>query len=134
MERKNKTQVLVVDDDKLIRELLDMALAAHDYDVIAASDGASAKQHIQSGTIDVVLLDLMMPVMDGFRFLHWLRHDQQSRVPVIVLSAMAKPGIEDELKKLGATDVAFKPINIPELLNRVAWLYASNGCKLGNFG
>jgi len=103
--------VLVVDDDKDIRESLTQILTEEGFDVVSACNGAEALREIARRTPDVVLLDLMMPVLTGWEVLATLRqsHDH-ARLPIVVLSALA---IEAE----GCTDYIQKPIRLPKLLS-----------------
>ena len=74
---------------------------------------------MQEHTPDLIILELMLPVMDGVRFLRWLRNEQQSALPVMVLTALDRPGIYDEVTGLGVAELVYKPIGRTELLRRV---------------
>ena len=80
--------ILAVDDDIDILELIQMSLTAEGFDVITANDGMSGLEKAKAYTPDLILLDLMMPVMDGFEVIGKLRIDEQTRaIPVIMLTA-----------------------------------------------
>src|SRR5258708_686277 len=80
-------RVLVVDDDKGIREFISMALTDEGYEVITANDGVLALDIIAKQRLNLILLDMRMPNMDGHAFLHSYRQKSGDRPPVIVLSA-----------------------------------------------
>lgn len=84
-----QASILVVDDDPATRTLLGHILAAHGYLVIEAAHGRQALERLDGVTPDAILLDLAMPVMDGFEFLRLHRaHPQRGAIPVIVLSGV----------------------------------------------
>jgi DNA-binding response OmpR family regulator len=100
--------VLVVDDDQDIRESLAQILTEEGFDVTSACNGAEALAEIARKTPDVMLLDLMMPVLNGWEVLETLRlRGTHPKLPVVVLSA---------LEAEGATDYIQKPIRLPKLL------------------
>ena len=98
--------MLVVDDDPAIRRLMSFALTTDGYRVVEAADGRSAIDTIEREDVDVVLLDLMMPVMDGWAVL-WTLHDMPGHPPVIVMSG--RPEHELGEPPLGATRYLHKP-------------------------
>ena len=83
------------------------------------ADGHGAKAVVRSRKIDFVLLDLMMPRIDGLAFLRWLRQDEKSDVPVLMLSAVTKAGVKETLVEAGANGVLVKPVGAPELLKHI---------------
>ncbi len=85
MTPSTKRTVLVVDDDRTIRTMLERVLSPH-YEVRLAADGAEAVEEVKRRPPDVMVLDLRMPVLDGWQVLEWLEGAGQS-VPVIVISA-----------------------------------------------
>jgi CheY-like chemotaxis protein len=99
-ERKHPHRhVLVVDDDPHVAEMLRQILADHDFELEAAEDGEAGLEAIAARRPDVILLDLMMPKLDGFGVIERLRADPVTRdIPVIVISA--KELTEDESKTL----------------------------------
>ena len=78
--------VLVVDDDRAVREALERALQLHGYEVALASDGDSALAAVESRTPDALVLDVMMPGLDGLDVTRRLRR-QENRVPILLLTA-----------------------------------------------
>ncbi len=109
--------VLVVDDDLSIIKLLRANLLARKYRVLTAGDGAAAIEVIERETPDLILLDIMMPSMDGFEVCRRLR--EWSRIPIIMLSA--RGDIHDKVRclNLGADDYITKPFSVDELLARI---------------
>ena len=112
-------RVLVIDDEPMVRETLGQVLSDEGYVVDLAVDGESALDHVHAARPDVILLDLMMPGMNGRQFLQALRHDPAyETVPVLIMTAVH--GLEVNLATLGASEVVEKPFNVDELLNKVA--------------
>nr|WP_211348851.1 response regulator transcription factor [Nocardioides litoris] len=114
----SKSRVLVVDDDKAVRESLRRSLEFNGYDVHLAGDGAEALAGIGSVAPDVVVMDVMMPRLDGLEATRALRaagHD----VPIIVLTAKDAVGDRVEGLDAGADDYLTKPFALPELLARL---------------
>ncbi len=111
-------RILVIDDEPMVREAVGRMLVAEGYAVDHANDGASALALLDVDPPDVILLDLMMPGMNGRQFLTVLRDDRGSDVPVVVMTAVH--GLGQRAVDLGATDVVEKPFDLDELLNKVA--------------
>lgn len=102
--------MLVVDDDKVNRVMLANQLMMEGYSVVAAEHGRYALQMLHSQPFDVVLLDLLMPEMDGFQVLEAMKADSQLRhLPVIVISALDEMGSVVRSIQMGATDHLIKP-------------------------
>ncbi len=110
-------RIMVVDDERRIRELLELSLSHHGYDVRSASDGQAALTLAKDWEPDVIILDVMMPKLDGITLLPMLRRFTEA--PVIMLSA--KGEIDDKVGGLsvGADDYLSKPFELPELLAHV---------------
>ena len=113
-----KPRVLVVDDDKAVRESLRRSLEFNGYDVHLASDGAEALAGIASIAPDVVVMDVMMPRLDGLEATRALR-TAGNDVPIIVLTARDAVGDRVEGLDAGADDYLTKPFALPELLARL---------------
>ncbi|MDD5093534.1 MAG: response regulator transcription factor [Dehalococcoidia bacterium] len=113
----NKTCVLVVDDDPIILKFVAANLRARDFEVIMAEDGPSALKSMEEKLPDLVILDIMMPGMDGIEVCHRIR--EWSPVPIIMLSAKSEVGNKVDLLNLGADDYITKPFGIEELMARV---------------
>jgi CheY-like chemotaxis protein len=121
---ESKARVLVVDDDPGIREVVSMALQDEGYEVRAAENGKVALDILQRCPPAVILLDLMMPVMDGWTFrAKQLATDGASHIPVVVLSAGA--GLQRQAATLGPAVVMEKPFDLDSLLDTVSRLVRS---------
>ena len=104
------SKVLVAEDDQDVRELLVDALFDAGYDVIEAKDGGAALERAVQERPDLVLLDIWMPVLDGFQVLGKLREDPATEsVPVILLTALPASQGERQAMKLGALQYITKP-------------------------
>ena len=110
-------RVLVVDDEPQIRRALQSALAAHGYTVSVAEDGATGLEAIASWAPDAVVLDLVMPDIDGYEVLRQTR--TWSPVPIIVLSARGQEADKVAALDQGADDYLTKPFGMAELLARL---------------
>lgn len=114
--------VMIVDDDGDIREAIAEALSDQSYGVVEAANGEEALAHLRGGTHDrpcVILLDIMMPVMDGWQFRDAQRSDPAIKdIPVVVLSAHAS--ISEAANDMAVTDFLRKPVKLETLLAAVA--------------
>jgi DNA-binding response OmpR family regulator len=109
--------VLVVDDEPGMRLLLRRYLEREGYRVIEAADGAQALQLFAAQPVDLALVDVMMPKVDGFELVRQLRAD--SDVPVILLTGRGEESARVAGLELGADDYVTKPFSMPELVARV---------------
>ncbi len=112
-----KTRILVVDDELSIIKFLRANLEANSYDVLSAMDGAEALQTFEMELPDLVILDIMMPKMDGFEVCRRLR--EWSQTPIIMLSARGDESDKVKCLDLGADDYITKPFGKDELIARV---------------
>jgi DNA-binding response OmpR family regulator len=104
---RGKVHVLVVDDEKMIRSLLKMSLQRMGYEVTTAEDGAEALDLFQVNPFDLVLLDILMPNVDGFTVCSEVR--RVSDVPIIMLTALNRPDDIVRGLELGADNYITKP-------------------------
>ncbi|MDH3540077.1 MAG: response regulator [Acidimicrobiia bacterium] len=113
--RENKV-VLVIDDVKSVLQLIRAALIDHPVDVLTAIDGGSGLALAQEITPDLVLLDLALPVMDGWEILAALRADPATRnVPVVIVTAHGDSDTASRARELGADGFIAKPFRPAEL-------------------
>ncbi len=112
--------ILAVDDDALNRGVIERIITRNGHKVTLASDGKEALHKIRRGTFDLVLLDVMMPGIDGSEVLREIRHHHSmSDLPVIMVSALSDSDKVVELLELGANDYVTKPIDAKVLQARV---------------
>jgi DNA-binding response OmpR family regulator len=112
-----KTTILAADDDPQLLRLMTRNLQLEGYDVLAASDGQQALELVESNAPDLVLLDVMMPKMDGFTVCYRVR--EFSAVPIIIVTARGQDQDKVRGLDLGADDYLTKPFSVDELLARV---------------
>ena len=114
-------QVLVVDDDRRVRELLEIALTAHGFGVLTAADGEEALRVARTEPLDLVLLDVVMPKLEGFEVLKALKQDDATaRIPVIVLSNLGQERDVTQAMALGAIAFLVKAhLSLQDLVDRV---------------
>jgi DNA-binding response OmpR family regulator len=110
-------RVLVIDDERYMRDMLEMGLAQHGFEVRTAADGAAALQSIAGWEPDVVVLDIMMPKIDGMSLIPMIR--RASEVPIVMLSARDEPHDKIAALTAGADDYLGKPFNLGELAARL---------------
>jgi DNA-binding response OmpR family regulator len=116
-------QILVVDDDRTMRETLGEVLTDEGYLVETAADGHEALERLRDWSADLVILDVMMPVMDAFAFRSELaRRGSTDGCAVLVVSAA--PYLDQAARRLDATDAIAKPFSLDVLLDRVEALLA----------
>ncbi len=111
-------KLLIVEDEAKTASFLKKGLSEAGYLVSAATDGAEAMRLIQSGTFELIVLDLMLPVVDGWQVLTWMR-GAGVQTPVLILTA--RDDVQDRVRglELGADDYLLKPFAFSELLARV---------------
>lgn len=116
--------VLIVEDDEAIANLIKINLTAEGYNCTVATDGMEGADHIEQGSYDLILLDIMLPEIDGYELLEYIK---PLGTPVIFMTA--KGGVRDRIKglRLGADDYIVKPFQVGELLARVEALLRRYG-------
>ena len=114
-------KILVVEDDQFLRELIVQKLTNEKYEVLEASDGQHAITMVQEEHPDLVLLDLILPGVDGFEVLRKIREGTTTKaIPVIILSNLGEKEDIEKGKKLGATDYLIKAHFTPgEVVSRI---------------
>ena len=117
--------VLIVEDDRNIQELLQLYLEKEGYAVTVASDGGQGLSKFRSIKPDLVLLDVMMPVMDGWAVCKAIRADSQT--PIIMLTAKGETNDKVSGLKSGADDYVTKPFEMKELLARIEAVLRRSG-------
>ena len=113
----NKTLILVVEDDRPVRNLMVTTLKAHDYKYLTATNGETAILEASSHNPDIILLDLGLPDMDGLEVIKKIR--TWSNVPIIIISARSEDMDKVDALDAGADDYLTKPFSVEELLARI---------------
>ena len=115
-----KPTILVADDEEDVRELVTYRLTRSGYDVIGAGDGLEAFELATARTPDLMVLDVMMPKLDGYELTRRVRAEEALRsIPVILLTARSQETDVDRGFQVGADDYLRKPFNPDELVARV---------------
>lgn len=109
--------MLVVDDDHDIAELVRLALTDEGYEVVIASNGSAALQEAQASHFDLILLDMRMPVMDGWEFARAYQAKPAPRAPIVVVTAARDAG--ERAAEINADGFLSKPFSLDELLDVV---------------
>src|SRR2546421_811865 len=112
-----KTTIVAADDDPQLLRLVTRNLEFEEYEVLPASDGQQALEQVEAHSPDLVLLDVMMPRMDGFTVCQRIR--EFSTVPIIIVTARGQDQDKVHGLDLGADDYLTKPFSVDELLARV---------------
>jgi len=112
-----RSRILVVDDDRSLVRLAERVLQKEGFDVLTAFDGLEGLQKLQDKKPDLIILDIIMPKLDGFRVLELVR--QCSNVPVIMLTTECEVTTSRDALALGADDYVTKPFRARELVARV---------------
>jgi CheY-like chemotaxis protein len=111
--------ILVVEDDPAIRRLVKMVLQREGYEIDAAADGVEAVLKLGVRPYDVIILDLMMPNLDGFTFINTLAENEPSRLRHIIVTSAASPTVIKDRMRGQPFDVLPKPFDIQQLVDRV---------------
>jgi DNA-binding response OmpR family regulator len=116
----HKGTILIVEDDQVFRHLLAVGLTDAGYDVVSAEPGARAMELLASLRPHVILLDLLMPVMDGLRFLHCMKDASPPPIPTLVLTCLDDQSFAVAALLAGATDILLKPVNLDLLTTKIS--------------
>ena len=120
MNSTTKKSVLVIDDDPIIREILNQQLTSNFYNVFEAAKPSEAEKIMDGNNIDLVLCDIIMPEMDGYEFCSLVRkNNKHSLIPFIFITGDPTVGSKSKALDVGADDIIFKPIEIDDLLFKI---------------
>lgn len=131
-------KILIVDDDTHIRELIQVILSKEGISIVEAADGKAALSILDSDKIDLIILDIMMPNMDGWSFCQEVRKYYSDTLPILMLTAKGETAQKVKGLGLGADDYMVKPFVADELVARVKALLrryqisVSNRIQIGN--
>lgn len=122
-EKNEKPRILLVDDQESVLKLLDAILKVRNYDVMYASNGLDAVEIAMSVKPNLVLLDVMMPGMDGFKVCQTLKANAPTKdIPVVFLTARGDDADREMGERVGASGFVKKPFRSVELLNIISEL------------
>jgi len=132
MNQINRKRVLIVDDEPTVRRVVRKMLAK-DYIVLEAEDGVEAVDVVRREKPDVVLMDVVMPKMDGVGACHLIKSDSDtSVVPVIMLSARVQELDQEYVKDVGADGYIVKPFGSQELMDTISKLLPNSAISRGD--
>ena len=118
-------KILLVEDNELNRDMLSRRLERRGYQVIIAVDGAQGLAMAQSEAPDLILMDMSLPVLDGWEAARRLKVASETRaIPIIALTAHAMLGDREKAIEAGCDDFDTKPIELPQLLEKIEALLA----------
>jgi CheY-like chemotaxis protein len=113
-------KILIVEDNEMNRDMLSRRLIRRGYDVVMAIDGEQGINAAKSECPDLILMDMSLPVVDGWEATRRLKAEPQTRgIPIIGLTAHAMAGDREKVIKAGCNDYDTKPIELPRLLQKI---------------
>src|SRR5512140_2160736 len=116
----DRKRILVVDDEIYIVHILEFTLTMEGYEVLTAADGEEALRKMEQDRPDLVVLDIMMPKLDGYEVCRRIRQDEDfGQVPIILLSAKGRPIDRETGLDVGADDYIVKPFSPRRLLEKI---------------
>ncbi len=121
-------QILLVEDDRRISSFVVKGLEEMGYQVILVESAEAAREWISADSVDIIVLDVMLPGIDGIQFTKMIRY-RKNRIPILILSALSE--VEDKVEALesGADDYLVKPFAFKELVSRIRALIRRDGYK-----
>ena len=127
MEHKASGRILVVDDEEDLGRILKFALMAAGHDVLLALDGAEGLRMAREESPDLILLDLMLPKIDGYKVCRMLKFDDRYKhIPVVILSARTQEVDKQMAHETGADLFITKPYNLGEILSTIQQLLSTS--------
>lgn len=121
MTKKIK-RILIIDDDKFLIQMMEVILTKAGYTVISASQGkmgVDILNRVNRNLLDLIIVDLMMPEMDGLAFLNWLRNEEKLSIPALVLTGMTTSMTTEKAMVAGAAAILHKPLRAAELIAKI---------------
>ena len=113
-------KILLVEDNEMNRDMLTRRLQRKGYEVVIAADGKEALRKAQSQTPDLILMDIRLPVMDGWEAMRRIKTVPETQsIPIIALTAHAMAGDMEKCMDAGCDDYDTKPIDLPRLLEKM---------------
>jgi len=123
-------KILIVEDNEMNRDMLSRRLIRRGFEIVMAVDGAEGIAAAKTETPDLVLMDMSLPVVDGWEATRRLKADAATAaIPVIGLTAHAMAGDRDKVIEAGCDDYDTKPVELPRLLQKIESLLARTGAR-----
>jgi CheY-like chemotaxis protein len=121
-------RILLVEDNEMNRDMLSRRLERKGYEIVIAVDGQQAIDFAAAEQPDLILMDMSLPVVDGWEATRRLKAGAQTKqIPIIALTAHAMPEDERKAREAGCNDYDTKPVEFPRLLEKIATLLGSSG-------
>ena len=128
-------KILLVEDNEMNRDMLSRRLLRNGYEVVLAVDGQSGVEMAQTQAPDLVLIDMSLPVVDGWEATRRLKADAATKhIPVIALTAHAMSGDREKALEAGCDDYDTKPVELLRLLGKIEALLSGNGGEMASGG
>jgi len=122
------TKILIVEDNEMNRDMLSRRLARHGFAIVTAVDGEQGLATAAAERPDLILMDMSLPVMDGWEATRQLKAEEATRaIPIIGLTAHAMTGDRDKALAAGCDDYDTKPVELPRLLGKIDALIGRSG-------
>ncbi len=113
-------KILLVEDNEMNRDMLSRRLKKRGFDIVVAVDGEKALEMVHQETPDLILMDMELPILDGWEATKRLKQSQKTcNIPIIGLSAHALTGDSERALEVGCNDYDTKPVDIPRLLEKI---------------
>ena len=128
---KQVTKILLVEDNEMNRDMLSRRLVRKKYEVLVAVDGRESVEVARSEAPDLILMDMSLPVMDGWEATRQLKANPETQaIPIIALTAHAMSGDREKALEAGCDDYDTKPIELPHLLGKIEALLDEGNATL----
>jgi two-component system cell cycle response regulator DivK len=125
------TKILLVEDNEMNRDMLSRRLIRKKYEVLVAVDGRESVEMARSEAPDLILMDMSLPVMDGWEATRQLKASPETQaIPIIALTAHAMSGDREKALEAGCDDYDTKPIELPHLLDKIEALLGKGKAAL----
>jgi two-component system cell cycle response regulator DivK len=119
------TRILLVEDNEMNRDMLSRRLERKGHQVLLAIDGGQGVEMARTEAPDIILMDMSLPVLDGWEATRQLKADESTKgIPIIALTAHAMAGDQDKAREAGCDDYDTKPVDLPRLLGKIEALLA----------
>ncbi|MCA9924482.1 MAG: response regulator [Anaerolineales bacterium] len=127
-------KILLVEDNELNRDMLSRRLKRRGYDVVVAEDGAAGITMAHAEAPDLILMDMSLPIVDGWEATRQLKADERTRrIPIIAQTAHAMRGDREKCMEAGCDDYTTKPVQMPQLVAKIEALLLEETRHVQNF-